>query len=440
MLFLTSLYRIVVCVALSTACLTTFAQSDTDDDTSIHWQATNITQKHDSFVAPYSGTNSLDHQSATAETTDSTLFIGQRLWQGAEIWINPEVDQGFGFNNTLGLAGFPSGGAYKIGANSPYLRVQKLFMRQVIGLGGESHQVDDTANQLAGMQAANNLTLTLGKFSVVDIFDTNAYAHDPRADFLNWSVIDSGAFDYAADPWGYTFGSAIEWNQDDWTLRGGFFQLSPIPNGKISRVNFGENSTDIELEARHVWWGHPGKIKLLAWVNEGRMASYQDAVALGALTDSVPRVDLVRRYSSRPGAALNLEQELRPDLGAFVRISANRGNRETYEFTDINSSASAGLSLKGRSWGRSGDTWGIARVVNRISGEAQSYFAAGGLGLLIGDGKLDYAPEKIVESVYTASVCANLMVSVDYQYITNPAYNQDRGPVSIWGIRTHLSF
>ncbi len=408
-----------------------------DDSWAVHGQISNITQKHDDFTAPYSGANSLSPHGPTVETTDITLFVGKRLWQGAEVWINPEIDQGFGFNNTLGLAGFANGAAYKIGANTPYLRVQRLFVRQVVSLDGELSASQAGPNQFSMLQSANNVTATLGKFSVTDVFDTNSYAHDPRADFLNWSVIDAGAYDYAADSWGYSFGAALEWNQDWWTVRGGFFQLSPVPNGKIVRMNFGENSSNLELEMRHVWLTHPGKIKLLAWVNQGNMASYQDALAE---QKPVPEVAPVRKYGSRSGLALNMEQELSADVGAFARLSKNQGDKETYEFTDINASLSAGLLVKGGTWGRPDDSVGVAAVENRISTDAQAYFAAGGMGLLIGDGHLNYAPERILEMFYSLQVADNVTLALDYQHISNPAYNQDRGPVSIIGMRVHGSF
>jgi high affinity Mn2+ porin len=191
----------------------------------LHGQLTNITMKHADFNAAYSGANSLSAVGPTVETTDMTLFIGHRLWHDAEIWLNPEVDQGFGFNDTLGMAGYPSGGAYKVGANTPYLRLPRAFMRQVFNLGGGEEKVEAGANQLSNINTENNVTVTIGKFAVPDIFDTNSYAHDPRADFLNWSIVEGGAFDYAADPWGYTYGAALEWKQDWWTLRGAMFEL-----------------------------------------------------------------------------------------------------------------------------------------------------------------------------------------------------------------------
>lgn len=406
----------------------------------VHGQLTNVTQRHPSFTSPYSGTNSLQPNGRTEETTDITVYLGTRLWRGAELWLNPEIDQGFGLNNTVGMAGFPSGEAYKIGANTPYLRIPRAFIRQVIPVGGTEENVPSAANQLAGPRTTNNLVLTAGKFSVVDIFDTNSYAHDPRADFLNWSIIDAGAFDYAADAWGFTYGAAAEWCQDWWTLRGGLFQLSRVPNGKVTGVDFSQYMLVTELEARHQWEDHPGKVKVLAFVNRGKMGDYRDAVQLARQTGDAPDAALVRQKSSRPGISVNVEQELSSDLGVFMRASANDGSKEAYEFTEINRSLSAGLSVKGNRWGRPSDIVGVAAVANGLSGAARHYFAAGGLGILIGDAALNYGPEKILEAYYSLKVNKHFLVALDYQHVNNPAYNRDRGPISIYGVRLHSEF
>ena len=295
-----------------------------------------------------------------------TLFAGMRVWRGAEVWINPEIDQGFGLNNTLGVAGFPSGEAYKVGAIHPYWRLPRLFLRQAFDLGGEAQPVQSQANQLGGTATTNNVVLTVGKFSVVDIFDTNAYAHDPRGDFLNWSVVDAGAFDYAADAWGYTLGSAIEWTQSWWTLRGGVFALSKIPNGKNADTTFREHSFIGEWETRHQWLDHSGKLKFLAFVNHGRMSKYGDAVSLAQTTGTIPDVALVRHNNSRAGYAINMEQEVTSDLGIYARASVNDGSKEAFEFSDINKSLSVGISLHGAAWSRNDDSVGVAFVVKEV--------------------------------------------------------------------------
>jgi len=415
-------------------------QTQADDGFAVYGQATNVTQTYSSFRAPYSGQNSLKPRHDTQETTDLTLYVGHRLWHGAEAWMNAEVDQGFGLSNTIGVAGFPSGEAYKIGASTPYLRLPRAFIRQTIPLSGAAQRVDAAANQLAGETTVDNLVLTVGKFSVVDIFDTNAYAHDPRSDFLNWSVIDAGAFDYAADAWGYTYGAAAEWSRSWWTLRAGLFEMSPVPNGKVVRVDFNARMAVLEWELRHDWAGRPGKLKLLAFSNRAAMGSYRDAVRLGRQLGMAPDVALVRRRASRAGVAVNVEQALAPDLGLFARASANDGAKEAYEFTEINRSLSAGLQLQGRAWGRADDKAGVAAVINGLSHPARAYFGAGGMGILIGDGRLRYGSENILEMYYAMRLLPAVALSIDYQHIGNPAYNRDRGPVSVWGLRLHGEF
>ena len=415
--------------------------SANSEDWSLHGQATFVEQYHPAFTAPYTGPNSLAPQSLGDETFDTTLFAGLRLWDGGEAYVNPEIDQGFGLSDTLGAAGFPSGEAYKVGKSVPYFRLQRLFFRQTFDLGGETEKIDDDANQLGGSRTADNLVVTAGKISVTDIFDTNAYAHDPKNDFLNWSLIDAGAFDYAADAWGYSYGVAAEWTQDWWTLRAGLFDLSRVPNTTELERGFGQFELVSEAEARPTFWGRQGKIKLLGFLNRGRMGSYADAVRLAQATGDVPDMALVRRYASRPGMSLNIEQPLSDTFGAFARASLNDGSKEAYEFTEINRSLSAGLSLKGKDWGRPDDTFGIAGVINALSAPARVYFAAGGLGILIGDGQLPhYGTENIAEAFYSLAATTWLAVSADYQFIANPAYNRDRGPVSILGARVHAQF
>jgi high affinity Mn2+ porin len=412
-----------------------------DERWSLHGQVTLVEQYHPPFAAPYRGANSLDAGSRGNETVDATLFAGVTLWDGGEAYADPEIDQGFGLSDTLGVAGFPSGEAYKVGKSAPYIRLQRLFFRQTFDLCGEIDTVESGANQLAASRTADNVIVTAGKFSVTDIFDTNAFAHDPKSDFLNWALIDAGAFDYAADTWGYSYGAALEWNQDWWTLRAGLFDLSRVPNTTELQRDFSQFEAVTELEARHRFWEQEGRIKLLGFLNRGRMGSYADANRLAAATGRSPDTALVRKYASRPGGAINVEQPISDTLGAFARFSLNDGSKEAYEFTEINRSLAAGIALKGSGWGRPDDVVGFAGVANTISRSAQSYFAEGGLGILIGDGQLPhYANETIVETYYSAAVSQQLAVSADYQLIANPAYSRDRGPVSVLGLRLHTQF
>jgi len=407
----------------------------------VHGQATFVEQYHPAFKSAYLGSNSMDPESAGRETVDLTLYAGARLWQGGEAYANPEIDQGFGLSNTLGAAGFPSGEAYKVGKSIPYFRLQRLFFRQTFALGGEVENVEAGPNQLGGSRTANNLILTGGKISPTDIFDSNAYAHDPKSDFLNWSLIDAGAFDYAADAWGYSYGIVGEWTQDWWTLRAGLFNLSRVPNTTELERDFNQFELVTEGEARHTFFGRAGKIKLLGFLNRGRMGSYADAVRLAQATGNLPDMAPVRRTASRAGGALNIEQQITDNVGGFARVSMNDGSKEAYEFTEINRSVAFGLSMKGTDWGRPDDSWGVAGVINALSDPAKVYFAAGGMGILIGDGQLRrYGTENIFETYYNFAAANWFTVGADYQLIVNPAYSRDRGPISVLGLRLHGEF
>jgi len=403
----------------------------------IHGQTTFTVQATPGFQAPYAGANSLDPHQAQ-ETWDVTLYAGVRPWRGAEIWINPEIDQGFGLSNTLGVAGFPSAEAYKVGKKNPYFKLPRLFLRQTIDLGGETAKVDAAANQLRGSQTSDRLVLTVGKFGVTDVFDTNAYAHDPRGDFLNWSVIDSGAFDYAANAWGFTFGGAFELYDKAWTLRAGLFDLSKVPNQPSLEVGFQQYQVISEIEHRHTIAGHPGAIRLGGWFTRGNLALLRDMIASYDLTGVAPVNAAFRRMNDHGGGYINAEQEISPALGVFLRASASDGVTEADDFTDIDRSVSTGATLAGQGWGRASDKVGLAGVVNGISKAHEIFFNDGGLGTLVGDGRLPHpGDEWIAETWYSLGVHAGVTLALDYQFIVNPGYNRDRGPVHVFGLRLH---
>jgi high affinity Mn2+ porin len=408
----------------------------------IHGQATNVWLLQPAFHAPYTGPQSLSPDANGRETFDTTLYLGFRPWQGAEIWINPEIDQGFGLSNSFGVAGYLSGEAYKVGEAAPYYRMPRGFFRQTIDLGGETEKVDPDLNQLGGSQTADRLVITVGKYSVTDIFDNNKYAHDPRNDFFNWSIVDAGTFDYAADAWGSTYGAAVEWYQDWWTIRVGLFDLSLTPNSIPLDNRFIQQAQFVtELEERYTLWNQPGKLRVLYWLTRGDLGTYSSALALAAATGTTPSTAAVRSYRSKYGIVLNLEQQLTAYLGLFVRAGWTQGNVEEDDFTDIDQTVSAGLSLAGSRWGRPDDTVGLAVAANQISHEAKLYFAAGGLGGIIGDGQLPEAgPEQIIETYYSLALFSFSHVTADYQFVNDPAYNRERGPVSVFALRLHAEF
>jgi len=408
-------------------------------DFNVHGQTTFVTQYAPPFRSPYSGQNSLAPDQVR-ETFDLDLFLGYRPWQGAEIWINPEIDQGYGLSGTFGLAGFSSAEAYKVGSTYPYARLPRLFLRQTIDLGGEAQKVDAGINQFAGSQTADRLVITVGKFSVVDIFDQNKYAHDPRGDFLNWTLVNTGAFDYAADAWAFTYGGAVEWYTGAWTWRAGIFDGPVVPNSTDLDPGFGQFQMVGEVERRYDLGGQPGKLAVTGYLTRARLGNFADAVQLAALTGTQPNLAAVRSYASKPGITANLEQQILPGIGLFARAGYTPGNLEAYAFTDVDQTLAGGTSLSGKLWGRDDDTLGIAGVVNVISKQHQAYLAAGGYTALIGDGQLPHpGPEQIMEIYYQLPVFS-WQLTLDYQFITNPAYNRDRGPVSVIGTRLHAQF
>jgi len=416
------------------------AAADDGESFAVHGQFTYVEQETGGFNDPYAGRNSLSPNRG-AETIDAGVDLGARLWTGAEGWIDPEIDQGFGLDDTLGVAGFPSGEAYKVGKNQPYLRLPRIFLCHTLDLAGARQTVDSAANQLGGYRSENRVVITVGKFSVADVFDTNQYSHDPRGDFLNWSAIDTGTFDYAADAWGYTVGAAVEWYQGAWALRSGVFDLSDIPNSPRLDPGFHEFQMDYEVEHRHEIAGRSGRLLFTVFDSRGRMGLLDQAVQLAESTGTPVDIAAVRAYRGRIGADVSLEQQLASDLGMFARIGKAGGNVEPYEFTDIDRTVAAGLSLQGARWHRADDTLGLAGIVNGISAAREQYLNAGGLGILVGDGRLPHpGPEQIVETYYSLAVLKYAHLTLDYQWVDHPAFNRDRGPVSIFAVRVHAQF
>jgi high affinity Mn2+ porin len=407
----------------------------------IHGQSTFIEQAYPSFRSPYEGPKSLPGRGEARETWTSTAFLGVRLWEGGELYFNPELDQGFGLGGTQGLAGFPNGEAQKAGADFPKFRPQRYFFRETFGLGGEQETVEDGPNQLAGKRDIDRLTVTVGRLAVGDIFDNNTYAHDPRTDFQNWALWASAAYDFPADLPGFTRGIVVELNRKDWALRGGLFQVPKEPNSDV--LVFKTGGVIVELEERYKIYNQPGKLRLGVFANEGRTGNYDDALAIAAAN---PPIDIntameeTRRQRPKYGFYVNAEQALTKDIGLFGRASWNDGQNEILSFTDVDASLSGGVSLKGMRWGRPDDTVGVGGALNFLSEPHRAFLAGGGLGLLIGDGALTYSGEKIVETYYAYTLGKGMTLTGDYQFFLHPAFNMDRGPVSIFSGRLHVEF
>jgi high affinity Mn2+ porin len=411
------------------------------DRWNIHGQATYVEQGYFRFRSPYEGTNSLSGSSQAKNTESATAFVGLRLWNGAQLYFNPEIDQGFGLNTTRGVAAFPNGEAQKASFPMPRLVIDRLLLRQTLGLGGEQGTITDGPNRLAGSQDISRITVIAGRLAVTDYFDVNSYANDPRTNFLNWNTYGAGAYDWTMDQLSWTWGALAELNQRDWALRAGYFLLPVTSSNNSFDMHIPDRGEyTAELEWRYSLISQPGKIRLFGWVNHGTMGGYADALTLPKTTPNYPDITLTRRVRTNPGLVLNVEQAITDNVGVFSRASWSPGRVEILGGTDCSESVSLGGVMKGVLWGRPNDQVGIGGVAGGLSPVARAYFAAGGIGILIGDGRLNYRKEKVLEAYYAYALKRWATLSFDYQFLVNPGYNADRGPVSVYAVRVHTAF
>jgi len=411
----------------------------------VRGQTTFIYQGYPSFSAAYTGPNSFLPTSQFRQTWTGSLFIGMRLWDGAELHYSPELAQGFGLAGTFGAGGYPNGEAQKSSFLYPRYNTSRLYLRQTLGLGGAREDLSSEWGQMSGSRDISRVTVQIGKFSVKDLFDINAYAQDPRTDFLNWSIWAGGAFDYPADLVGLTYGAAVELNQPSFALRSGYFLIGSRPNANhFDGAVFRRGGYVGEVELRFQMFGQTTKLRLTGFVNHYLAGSYREALDLVASNPGLDATDAIiqtRRSRVKYGYVVNLEQPITEDLGVFARWSWNNGRTEIAAFTDIDASFSGGLQLKGTMWNRPQDRIGLGFAINQLSRDHRDYLRAGGLGILVGDGQLTYRAERVFEAFYAAALPYNTTLTLNYQLLVNPAYNADRGPlVSIFSSRLRVTF
>jgi len=427
-------------IALLGASLTASAQDTVKQQRfNLHFQQTIITQTKPAFNAKYTGDNSLLPTDETQTSLTTTFYSAARLWKGAQAVFNPEMSGGAGLSKTLGVAGFPNGETFRVGGSEPKVYIARLYLTQNFEWGKDKDTLTDDANQLAGTLSKRHFTITAGKFGMADYFDANSFSHDPRTQFMNWSLMSNGAWDYPANTRGYVLGLYTEFAQPNWTLRFAYTMVTTEANGSVWDGNIGKaNSQTLEYERRYTLSGQKGTLRILAFNNNGKMGDYRQALARNPVN---PNVDTMLTYGKRKyGFGINAEQNINKDFGVFGKASYNDGKTETWFFTEIDQSVSFGGVLKGTSWKRADDELGLAFVANGISSAHRDYLAAGGYGFIIGDGKLNYGTEMIAEMYYKVQAAKFIAISPGYQFIVNPAYNKDRGPVNVFSVRMHVEF
>lgn len=413
------------------------ADSSLKEVISFHAQTTVITQYKPSFKAKYTGNNSLLPQKESQTSITSTLFAAVKLWKGAGIFINPEISGGSGLSDAFGVADATNGETFRVGTHEPKVYLARLFYHQIFPLNKNTTYQSSDFNQLAGNIPTHYIAVTFGKIGVADFFDANTYSHDPRTQFMSWGLMDNGAWDYPANTRGYTPSFVLEYITPKHELR---YAASLVPleaNGNDMDWKIGKaGSHSLEYTRHHVLKGKPGTIRLLGYFTTTHMGNYHQSITLNP---TAPDITATRKYgNTKYGFGINAEQSITNDWGVFFRASWNDGNNETWAFTEIDRTISAGLSSNGSKWKRANDNVGLAYVTSGISAPHRNYLQAGGKGFMLGDGNLNYGWEHLIELYYSAeAVKNNIYITGAYQFLVNPGYNKDRGPAHVFSIRVH---
>ncbi len=403
----------------------------------IRGQATFILQGQAGFRSPYRAEGSLTPAAQARNTLSTDLILGRRLWHGAEIIVNPSVTRGFGLSNSTGVASFPNGEAFRLGSSEPVLFFPRIFFRQTIGLSSDMAPADNDPLRFTEPMPRERITLTIGKISVWDIFDDNRYAHDPRTQFMSWALVGGGGFDYAADARGFTEGVALEWENGSWAVRGGAFRVARQANGLFLDPSITRSFQGIASLERFWRIGdREGAVRFIYGYSRARQSRWNELFTNGFNTFNINP----NGYRAKHNYTISFDQQITADFGVFARVSGNDGRTQNWMFTEMDRALSFGGSLTGQRWGRASDTVGLGTNIGWISGGRQRFLEAGGIGFITGDGRLNYRPEWITETYYNALVAPGILAALGYALIVNPAYNADRGPVSIFSLRLRTAF
>jgi high affinity Mn2+ porin len=450
-----------LCILLSLAfALQAYGQDQTDapsDDPSVtlfphsqtsrYWisgQDNIIFQWHPSFDATYSGTNSFRSTAEHATSNVATIFLGYQLTRTTEIFGDAESAAGGGLSDALGLAGFVNVDVVRNPELGPSPYLARAMIRQIIPLSSEMVESERGPFALATSLPVRRFELRAGKFGMADFFDLNDSGSDSHSQFMNWTVDNNGAYDYAADTRGYTVGVIVEYHDRNWAFRFGESLMPKVANGPDLDWNLRRaRAENYELELHpHLTSNHTTTVRLLSYVNHANMGVYRQAIN-GFLQGRTPRPEIRAhplQTTIKYGFGVNIEQELSHQVRGFARWGWNEGQHESYAYTEVDQTIEVGADVAGNAWHRGLDKLGGVFVSNGISADHQKYLSLGGLGFLIGDGALNYGRENIVECYYNAHIWRGIFAGVDLQHVNHPGYNRDRGPVLAPGFRFHLDF
>lgn len=407
----------------------------------LFYQATSVGQYHGTFRSPYSGQFSLQNYKERDVSLTTTLFFGLRLTPNTLLYFNPEIAGGRGFSGVSGIANSSNGELPRVASATPKPYLARLYISHDIGFGTETESFESEDNQLAGPRPLNRYTVTAGRFTLTDFFDNNRYSHDPRTQFLGWGVMFNGAWDYPADVRGYTWGWVHELHLKNWSVRYASAAMPLVANGLRLDHRLFRNRGDVyEGEYRFKTHEHGGTIRLLHYRNHANAGTYAEAIQQAGASVAPSVISTHRNGTLKYGFGINAEQEITKDIGIFGRLGWNDGKTESFAFTAIDRLATVGVSVTGGRWHRPHDAAATEITFSGISGVHAVYLARGGYDFIIGDGRLNYGPETISESYYSARLFPGFFTSFTLQHVSNPAYNRDRGPVWIPSLRLHMEF
>lgn len=426
-------------------------------------QFTYISSWKNAFPAAYTnlnGTpNSLLPDSERSFSGTGTLYFGLKVWNGGEIYFSPDLISTRALSDLKGFGGaIQNFELQKGGSETPIYFTSRVFFKQVFGFGGKRIQLESDPMQLGTTVDSRRLVVRIGKFSVLDLFDKNSYSGDLRRQFFNMGFMTYAAFDFASDARGYTYGFSGEYLHDDWAIRFSHVATPTNPNQlPIDSRIFTYYGQQLELEHKHSLYGQPGAVRILAYRNHENMGKFSDAIAAfelnpnrnattctgfnyGSGNAGAPDLCWARKPNDKMGIGINLEQQVMDDIGLFFRGMYSDGKTEVYSYTSTDRSISLGALAQGSRWGRKRDMAGIGFAAGWISNEHAKYLNMGGIDGFIGDGRIRAQPEHVVNVFYSLSLLSSLWVSADYQHISNPGFNADRGPVNVFGVRVHGEF
>ena len=416
-------------------------------------QANIIFQAHGPFHSPYQGPNSFLGRGEYKTSLLGTLYLAAQVRQDpkteTDALFNLESAGGRGLSEALGLAGFTNLDVVRNPTLGPVPYMARAQLHQTIGFSDKLIEGTRTPFSLATLVPERRLEFFVGKMSLPDYLDINSIGSDSHQQFMNWTVDNNGAWDYAADTRGYTYAAVAEYDDKVWSARYALALMPTVANGIDLVWNLRRASgQNWEFELRKPLLGsllppdRKSDVRILGYVNHAHMGLYRVAnQAFVSGEDPTPDITKHETYGAvKYGFTLNAEQELTPNLRTFTRFGWNEGQHESFAYTEVDQTFELGGDYSGRAWSRPYDKLGVAFVSNAIKKDHQEYLRLGGLGFLLGDGKLNYAREDILESYYNLHTWRGVYYSLDLQFIDHPGYNKDRGPALVESLRMHVDF